>query len=249
MEAALFGHERGAFTGANDARQGVFEEAHKGTLLIDEIGDLSLELQAKLLRALERSEVRRIGGKSWTKVDVRVIAATRRDLDAAVQAGRFRDDLFYRIAVARIELPPLRRREGDIPLLATHFWNKLSDKGSNVPPDFLEQVGLYAWPGNVRELYNAVARRVALGELAGSVGLAARPKAEESPSADAVERVLSLDLPMPRAREKLVEEFELRYVERVLSQHGGNVTKAAAASGLALRYFQLVRARAKGRKG
>ena len=246
LEAALFGHERGAFTGANEARQGVFEEANHGTLLIDEIGDLGLELQAKLLRALERSEVRRLGGRSWVKVDVRVLAATRRDLDAEVQAGRFRDDLFYRLAVARIELPPLRRREGDVVLLATHFWRKLGDAGSSPPPDFLERIASYSWPGNVRELYNAVARQIALGDLAGTE-MRSPGSTRGTDGGDAIERVLALDLPLPRARQRVVEELELRYVERIVAQHGGNVTRAAAASGIALRYFQLVRARAKAR--
>ena len=247
LEAALFGHERGAFTGATEARQGVFEEAHKGTLLIDEIGDLGLELQAKLLRALERSEVRRLGGKSWIKVDVRVVAATRRDLDAAVQAGRFRDDLFYRLAVARIELPPLRRREGDVAMLAEAFWKKLADPGVPIPPDFLERLETYSWPGNVRELYNAVARQVALGDLAMTTPESRPAPAREGSGGDAIDRVLALDLPLPRAKQRVVEELEMRYVERVLAQHGGNVTRAAAASGIALRYFQLVRARTRAR--
>src|SRR5207302_7312009 len=117
VESELFGHERGAFTGAVSQRRGVFEQAHGGTLLIDEIGDLDLPLQSKLLRAIERGQIRRVGGDKWLEVDVRVLAATRRDLDKAVAAGRFRDDLFHRLAVARIELPPLRRRSGDIALI------------------------------------------------------------------------------------------------------------------------------------
>src|SRR6185436_16089535 len=148
VESALFGHERGAFTGATEARRGVFEEAHGGTLLIDEIGDLEIDLQAKLLRALERSEVRRIGGKQWIRVDARVLAATRRNLDQEVGAGRFRDDLFYRLAVARIELPPLRRRAGDIAALARHFWDRMSKPGEPIPDDFIARLESYSWPGN-----------------------------------------------------------------------------------------------------
>jgi len=251
VESALFGHERGAFTGATESRRGVFEEAHTGTLLIDEIGDLDIELQAKLLRALERSEVRRVGGKSWIKVDVRVLAATRRNLDQEVAAGRFRDDLFYRLAVARIELPPLRHRSGDVALLARTLWTRTASAGDVVPEDFIARLDGYAWPGNVRELYNAVSRRVALGDLGDMY--AAGPTGPQSapPSAllggDAIAAVLAENLPFPRAREKLVEAFERRYVEDVLRRHGGNVARAAAASGIARRYFQILQARARQR--
>jgi DNA-binding NtrC family response regulator len=260
VESALFGHERGAFTGATEARKGVFEEADGGTLLIDEIGDLAIELQAKLLRALERSEVCRIGSNKWVRVDVRIIAATRRDLDRAVQDGRFRDDLFYRLAVTRIELPPLRKRHGDVAILADFFWGRLADPGDPLPHEFMAQLEGYQWPGNVRELQNSVARRVALGELAdagGAVGpasmsLMASADAGAAPAAhvavdDVLERVLALNLPLPRARRKLVAEFETRYVARVLEQHGGNVARAAAASGIARRYFRLLRARSRRR--
>ena len=266
VESALFGHERGAFTGATDPRRGVFEEAHGGTLLLDELGDLELSLQAKLLRALERGEVQRVGSSRWIKVDVRVLAATRRDLDREIQLGRFRDDLFFRLAVARVELPPLRRRTGDITVLAAHFWGKLADRGVPFPADFAPRLEAYDWPGNVRELYNAVARRVALGELA-TIGIARSSATEASPSSaaypsvapppspshasapppslrgDVTEAVLALDLPIVRARERVVEDFERRYVQRVLAQHGGNVTSAAAASGIARRYFQLLKAK------
>src|SRR5262249_52864406 len=124
VESELFGHERGAFTGAVGTRKGIFEQAHGGTLFIDEIGDLEGPLQPKLRRAIQRGEVRRVGSDRPTTVDVRIIAATRRDLDREVQEGRFRDDLFFRLAVGRIELPPLRRRHGDIELLATAFWRE-----------------------------------------------------------------------------------------------------------------------------
>ena len=126
VESELFGHERGAFTGATEPRPGIFQEANGGTLLIDEIGDLELPLQAKLLRVIEKGELRRVGGSSVVKVDVRIIAATRRDLDRAVTEGRFRDDLFHRLAVARIELPPLRDRAGDVELLIRYFGERLA---------------------------------------------------------------------------------------------------------------------------
>ncbi|WP_437756268.1 sigma 54-interacting transcriptional regulator [Sorangium sp. So ce1389] len=310
VESALFGHERGAFTGASEARRGVFEEAHGGTLLLDEIGDLDLGLQAKLLRAIQRSEVQRVGSNRWIRVDIRVLAATRRDLEREIQAGRFRDDLFFRLAVARIELPPLRKRRGDVTVLAHHFWRQLAGRGAPFPQGFSERLEDYDWPGNVRELYNAVARRVALGEAApiettragltsagaplstpgpastpqplappgpasapqplATPGPASTPQpvpaspaalpptpvpassagpagacggAEPATSDDIIEEILALDLPLARARERIVEHFERRYVQRVLAQHGGNVRSAAAASGIARRYFQILRAR------
>jgi transcriptional regulator with GAF, ATPase, and Fis domain len=166
LEAELFGHERGAFTGAVASRRGVFEQANHGTLLIDEIGDLDPMLQPKLLRAIERREIRPIGSNRTASVDVRVIAATRRDLDREVQAGRFRDDLLHRLAVARIELPPLKKRRGDIPLLARHFCRDLGGDEAFLRRELLLAWEEYAWPGNVRELRNTVARHLALGELA-----------------------------------------------------------------------------------
>ncbi|HEX8791178.1 MAG TPA: sigma 54-interacting transcriptional regulator, partial [Polyangiaceae bacterium] len=164
-ESMLFGHERGAFTGAVAPRKGVFEEADCGTLFIDEIGELDLPLQPKLLRALERSEVQRVGSNQWKRVDVRIVAATRRDLDREVQAGRFRDDLFFRLAVGRVELPPLRERKGDVSLLARHFWRSLGGGDRPIPIEATERFEDYPWPGNVRELHNAVARLLALGEV------------------------------------------------------------------------------------
>jgi transcriptional regulator of aromatic amino acid metabolism len=158
VESELFGHERGAFTGAVASRRGVFEQAHGGTLLIDEIGDLEPQLQPKLLRALERGEVRRVGSEKAIKVDVRVLAATRRDLDHEVQEGRFRDDLFHRLAVARIELPPLRARKGDVRLLAAHFARELGGDERALGGELLARWDDSPWPGNVRELRNAVAR-------------------------------------------------------------------------------------------
>jgi DNA-binding NtrC family response regulator len=230
VEATLFGVEPG--------QAGIFEQAHGGTLVIDEVGDLSLDVQSKLLRAIDRGEVRRVGAPVAAQVDVRVIATTRRDLDAMVQAGQFRDDFFFRLAVARIELPPLRKRADDVPMLARHFWWALQGAG-DPPDDLTARMRHYAWPGNVRELQNMVARALALGD-------AAFPEAAPSAVAVADEvfaRVLALKLPLPRARDKVVDAFERAYVARVLEEHGGNVARAAAASGLALRYFQVLRAR------
>jgi len=242
LEAALFGHERGAFTGAVGARPGVFEAAHKGTLLIDEIGDLDAALQAKLLRAVETGRVQRIGSNHWIQVDVRLIAATRRDLEREIQAGRFRDDLYYRLAVARVELPPLRRRAGDITLLSTELWKTLG--GAGTPPQaLLDRFEAYSWPGNVRELRNAVARAVALGEEPGGAhdsifpaASAANP-ADRSSSGDPIDEAISAKLPFLRARDHVMRAFLDRYLSWVLEQHGNNVSRAAAGAGIARRYF------------
>ncbi len=237
VESELFGHERGAFTGAVSSRHGVFEQAHGGTLLIDEIGDLALSLQPKLLRALERSEVRRVGGNRNIRVDARVLAATRCNLDQQVQSGLFRDDLFHRLAVARIELPPLRDREGDVRVLALHICRALGGDPNALDPEMLLRWEQYSWPGNVRELRNAVARHLALGELATGVG------ATRSKRGEIIDDVLRLELPLSQARDLVVSEFEHRYVEHMLERSQGVVTKAAKASGIARRHFQRVRAR------
>jgi DNA-binding NtrC family response regulator len=251
VEAELFGHERGAFTGAVTSRKGVLEQAHKGTLLIDEIGDLDLTLQPKLLRAIERSEFRPIGSERVVKVDVRIIAATRRDLDREVQANRFRDDLFHRLAVARIELPPLSRRRGDIPLLVRQFCEQLGGDPNLLSRELLLRWEDHPWPGNVRELRNTVARHLALGELAslplapqpseGSAEHVARPELAGADLARVIEA--ALEWPLGEARQRVVEEFEKRYIERMLARHGGNVTRAAEGAGVARRYFQVLKAR------
>jgi two-component system, NtrC family, response regulator HydG len=252
VESELFGHERGAFTGATAARRGVFEQAHGGTLLIDEVGDLDLALQPKLLRAIERFEVRRVGGDRFLRVDVRVLAATRRDLDREVQAGRFRDDLFHRLAVARIELPPLRSRIGDVAVLATHFWAEMGGDPRLLTSELLQKWSDYDWPGNVRELKNTIARQLALGDLASITSSggspAERPPSLPPPAAgpDAIDRFVDMGMPFPKARDRMLDEFEQRYVARVLAMHGGDVARAAAASGIGRRYFQKLKAR--GRK-
>jgi transcriptional regulator with GAF, ATPase, and Fis domain len=239
VESELFGHERGAFTGATATRKGVFEQADGGTVFIDEIGELDVSLQPKLLRVLERSEVRRVGGTEWIRVDVRVIVATRRDLDREVQDGRFRDDLFFRLNVARVELPPLRQRRGDIGVLAEHFWRELGGGPRPIPYDVLQRFERHDWPGNVRELRNGVARQLALGEL-----LDARSSAkEEREPRNPFEHVLSQKLPFPRARDRILHDFERQYIARVLEEHGGSVARAAQASGIARRYFNTILAR------
>ena len=239
FEAELFGHERGAFTGATTTRKGMFELADGGTLLIDEIGDLDLALQARLLRALDQHEVRRVGGNAWIHVDVRVLAATRRDLDRMVQDGRFRDDLFFRLAVGRVELPPLRDRHGDVAFLASHFWRELGGPAPGPPHEVVQRWSEYGWPGNVRELHNAVVRQLELGD-----GGPAPPRTEAGDPVttdDVIARVIAEGVPFARARRLVNETFVRRYVESVLARHGGNVSKAASASGIARRYFQMLR--------
>jgi DNA-binding NtrC family response regulator len=248
IEPTLFG---------DDARPGIFEQADKGTLLLDEVGELDAQLQRKLLRVLERGEVQRVGSSTPRKVDVRILASTRLDLDKLVQDGAFREDLYYRLVVSRVELPPLRKRANDIAELAKHFWRELGGEGEPSTA-LLAQLGRHAWPGNIRELKNRIARIVAFGaqddvlvqppasERVPQTQRSATsepPPPPESPTTSLFERVLEKDLPLARARELVVGEFEKAYVERVLAQHGGSVAKAAAASGLARRYFQLLRAK------
>ncbi len=249
VEATLFGHERGAFTGAVASNTGVFEEAHGGTLFLDEIGDLDLPLQAKLLRAIERSEVRRVGGSRFIKVDVRILSATRRDLDREVQAGRFRDDLFFRLAVSRVELPPLRKREGDIRLLAHAFWRALGGAKDALSGDFLRKLEDYDWPGNVRQLRNVVTQHFALGEMPSLDAPPTRGRAvdesDETRAPDVLDAIVLRDLPFFAARDAAMLAFEQRYVARVLAQHHGHIGNAAEASGMGRRYFQRIRNRTK----
>jgi DNA-binding NtrC family response regulator len=225
-EAALFG--------TVDA-PGLFEQARGGTVLLDEIGELDTSVQPRLVRAIEKGELQRAGSTEWVKVDVRVLCTTRRDLDKEVQEGRFRDDLYYRLAVLRLELPPLRTRLEDVRFLAEHF-HRLAGGDAVLPKDLVERFAGATWPDNVRELANLVTRRVAMGEVEAHPPGAAL-------GADPIEQVLAMDLPLPRAREQIVDAFERRYLERVLARHGGNVGRAAAASGIARRYFQILRAR------
>jgi transcriptional regulator with GAF, ATPase, and Fis domain len=219
-----------------EARKGVFERAHTGTLLIDEIGDLDIALQPKLLRAVERSEVQTLGGSRTIRVDVRLLAATRRDLDKEVESGRFRDDLFHRLAVARVELPPLRRRVGDVRLLAAYFCASMGGAADAIPARVMEAWEAWSWPGNVRELKNAVARQLALGDLAELHGRPHSAPAAE-PSQDFFADVIAKGLPLAQARQLVVDAFDARYIKEVLDQHGGNVTRAAEASGVARRHL------------
>ncbi len=258
MESALFGHEKGSFTGASSTRRGVFEQADGGTLFIDEIGDLDISLQPKLLRAIQRGETQRVGGTGWAKSNVRILAATRRDLDREVQEGRFRDDLFFRLAVARIELPPLRERGGDVELLARAFWASLGPSAGPFPPEFLARYRGHSWPGNVRELLNTVVRWQALGELGLGERISEDPPASLSgapslagtaaaPADDLVQRLIREAVPFSKARQLAALDFERRYVRSILESFSGNVTKAAQASGIGRRYFHMLLAKIEGR--
>jgi len=259
IEEELFGRERGTVTGDVTVTAGAFEHAHGGTLFIDEVAELPLELQPKLLRAIERPEITRVGTANSTPVDVRILASTRRDLDRMVQSGRFRDDLFHRLAVTRIELPPLRARKGDVGMLANHFWNELGGARGALPTKLLEQWADDDWPGNVRELRNTVVRRLALGDLIEepgrtmegdemglSLGSSRHAIHTVSPAGDPIAAILAMDLPLADARARIVQEFEHRYVERILALHDNNVTRAAAAAGVARRHLQRLKARFKG---
>ena len=196
-------------------------------------------------------EFRRIGGTKTMRVDVRLLVATRRDLDREVQAGRFRDDLFHRLAVARIELPPLRQRRGDLPLLVAELCRQLGTDSSRFDGELFARWERYDWPGYIRELRNAVARKVELGDELGAVS-SVMSHASPAHGGDyaigaAVRAVLALDLPLDVARGRVVAEFEAHYLERVLASHGGNVSRAALASGVARRHFHRLLARARSR--
>jgi transcriptional regulator with GAF, ATPase, and Fis domain len=240
IESELFGHEKGAFTGATAAQAGAFERADGGTLFLDEIGELPVELQPKLLRVLERKEVRRVGGGQTIRCDVRLVAATNRDLTAAVHDGQFREDLFYRLAVARVHLPPLRERKPDIPLLVDHFLAGLG--GGRLAPHTIDLMTHHDWPGNVRELRNVVERAALLAELPTSTAALQRgaPRRAESqaPGPPAVaagarlDLAVDLEVPFKQAREAVVVEFERVYVTALLQRHKHNMSAAARDAGL-----------------
>ena len=225
LESELFGHEKGAFTGATERRRGVFEEAHGGTVFLDEIGELPAELQPKLLRVLEQRQVRRVGSNAYFPVDVRMIAATHRDLRVLVNEARFRSDLFFRIAVVKILIPPLRQRPDDIPALIERLLAAGGHERAGVAalraPGALAELQRAAWPGNVRELRNHVERCLFYGD-------APPPPPEEAPPS----RDVDVDRPLSEARQKAVERFERAYLEKLLARHEGRVKDTAEAAGI-----------------
>ncbi|MBX3205711.1 MAG: sigma 54-dependent Fis family transcriptional regulator [Labilithrix sp.] len=236
FESELFGHVRGAFSGALSDRKGVLEEADGGTLFLDEIGELPLALQAKLLRAIETRSVRRVGTNGVKPVDVRVIAATNRPLSRAVNEGLFREDLYYRLAVVEVQIPPLRARREDVATLATHFFHQLGGRGE-LPPSFAASLAQRSFPGNARELKNHVERAMMLGTIVPAV---AAPSVATPPG---LEELAPLHLPLKEAREKWTESFEQVYVRAALKRTRGNVTHAAEAAGVSRRFFQRLAAR------
>ncbi len=227
MESEIFGHERGAFTGADQRRPGVFELAHGGTLFLDEVGEIPIELQAKLLRVLEEGKLRRLGGKAELDVDVRVLCATNRDLKQEIKNQRFREDLFFRLNVFQVGLPPLRDRKEDIPMLAQHFIDKFNTesgkKVSGASPDALEVLKSYEWPGNIRELRNAVERAVILcdGELIEKDQLPP-DMAGKGPERQAFKVPYGLTL----------DTIEKEYILGSLQRNGGNKARTAEILGV-----------------
>jgi DNA-binding NtrC family response regulator len=231
VESELFGHERGAFTGAIARREGKFEAADGGTLFLDEVGDMPLETQAKLLRALQEREFERVGGNDTIKVDVRVLAATNQDLETAVRNGRFREDLYYRLRVVELTIPPLAERREDIPLLIEHFLQQAAERFNRPPKpltsDALRACVEHVWKGNVRELRSAVEQALLLApgteiDVADLVQAAAQPAAAGVPASRSFRE----------AKAAVVETFEREFLATALRRHGGNISKAAEEIGM-----------------
>ncbi len=240
LESELFGHEKGAFTGAINAKQGLMESAHHGTLFLDELGELPIGLQAKLLRALQERQIRHIGGTRQIDIDVRIVSATNRDLRALVTAGKFREDLYFRVNVIDVALPPLRERAGDVELLAINFLRKYGKSGEasvrGFEPEAMAALESYSWPGNVRELQNVVERACALadGEM---ITLAELPQQLRAPvqqpaSAAPIDAESASKLTLKEAKERWIGELEAAYVADLLKREGGNVSEAARKAGV-----------------
>jgi two-component system response regulator AtoC len=224
-ESELFGHSRGAFTGATRAHKGYFAQAEGGTLVLDEVGELPLPLQAKLLRVLQEGEIQPVGASRVERVDVRVVSCTHRDLVAEMKAGRFREDLYYRLAVVELVMPPLRERREDIPALAESFARRCAERfgleGVRLAPELLQRLQQQEWPGNVRELENAVTRMVALSD-GGRLGVEALSPAPASGAPEAPEHAS-----VPLSFREQVQAFESELLQRTLAECGGNQSEAA----------------------
>ena len=239
IESELFGHERGAFTGATEQKKGLFEVADGGTLLLDEVGDMDLDAQAKVLRVLQTGEFMRVGGRGTLKVDVRVMAATHRKLQESVQSGEFREDLYFRLAVVPLDVPPLRARLGDVPTLARHFIAAACQENGLASRDIseatLRALASYAWPGNVRELKNVMERMVVLSD--GDLGVDDLPEEVRGGGRTRVADGLTQELAEVMQEKDLSLRHVREAVERVLivkrlKEHGWNVSRAAESLGL-----------------
>jgi DNA-binding NtrC family response regulator len=220
LESQLFGHVKGAFTGAVEGREGAFEAAQGGTVVLDELGELPLDLQPKLLRVLEARTVRRVGDVKDIPVDVRFVASTNRDLDAMVRAGEFREDLFYRVAVVRAKVPPLRERPEDIPLLAQSSARKIGGPAVRLTMEAQAVLASYDWPGNARELRNVIERAVVLNKGRHIEPKDLFPEEDDSPHT------------FHEAKDRVIADFERRYVKALVARHQGNVSGAAREAGL-----------------
>jgi len=243
IESILFGHERGSFTGAADRKRGCFEVADGGTLFLDEIGELDLSLQPKLLRVLETHEVQRVGGTRMIPVDVRVIAATNRDLRQMVNEGKFREDLYYRLTVVQVDLPPLRERPEDIPPLARQFLEESAKRGPQgegahytISDDAMTKLQAYPWPGNVRELKNTIERAVSLADGAELGVQDLLPASQKTPPVflpgGTAEQFVDSGTPFKDAKQRVVDAFEAQYLKALLDKHGHNISRSARAAGL-----------------
>jgi len=229
FEDQIFGHDAGAFTGASRATAGVFEAAHGGTLFVDEIGELPLEVQPKLLRAVETRRIRSIGGARTIDCDVRLVAATNRDLAAEMNRGAFRADLYFRIAVARLHLPPLRNRKDDIELLIAHFRDQHPfGRSVPLPEGFLSWARKYSWPGNVRELRNAIEQVIALRRRPEPLGKPGAVRNED----DELPFEIDISVPFKEAKQRFVDEFDRRFVTSLLDANDWNISAAARAAGV-----------------
>jgi two-component system NtrC family response regulator len=246
LESELFGHEKGAFTGAIKTKKGRLELADRGTLFLDEIGEMPKELQVKILRALEEQKFQRVGGTEEIEVDNRIIAATNKDLKQAVEAGTFRDDLYYRLKVITIPIPPLRERKEDIPLLVDHFLGKhrdvLKKKITGVSEKALQMLMNYPWPGNVRELENALIRALVLCH-SDCIGIGDLPEELQREGEEEEEAKFPVDKQelkqmKKHAQQKIKEEIEKKFAVEALRQGEGNIQRSAAKVGMDRRQFQ-----------
>jgi len=240
IESVLFGHEKGAFTGAHSARAGAFESATGGTVFLDEIGELPMEMQPKLLRAIESRVINRVGSVDAVQLDVRVIAATNRDLREMVNRGTFRADLFFRLNIVRLRIPPLRERRDDIPFLIEHFYKQLADEPSADAIAELQTVFMRLdWPGNVRELRNAVERAVLLGHIEDWEEGPPSPSVSP-PNPDDPAPALDFSIPFRDSKEQVINAWECTYFRELLRRHAGNVSAAARAAQMDRSYLRML---------